>query len=127
MTGSTMEAPTKVAQPSIAEQILAASDIELRAHEVPEWGGITVYIRKLSHAQGLQIIKFITADDADVNEVMLTMLIFALCDETGAPLFTEDHRDRLGEKSNHVIKRLFNEAQNFNAIGTDAEDALSGN
>lgn len=126
MSTATAGAP-KLAKASLAERILSANDIELRPVKVPEWGDEVVHIRKLSHAQGLEVIRSITADDADVNEVMLTMLIFALCDSAGTPLFTEEHRSRLGDKSNHVIKRLFNEAQEFNGISTDAEEEIEGN
>lgn len=115
-----------MAGPTLAEQIIGANDIELKEIEVPEWG-VTVWIRKLSHAQGLDVLASISGDDADVNNVMLTMLLFALCDEAGTRLFSEEQREGLGSKSNHVIKRLFTEAQEFNALGTDAEEEIAGN
>ena len=119
---------TATAKRSLRDTILAASDIRLREIELPEWapdGG--VFIRKLSHEQGMRVIADVSGDDPDVNAVTLTLLIMGLCDSDGTPLFGEEDRTLLGQKSNAVIKRVFTEIQNFNGIGADAEEDIAGN
>lgn len=117
--------------------ILAADDIDVVPVATPEWPAVDgqIHVRTLS---GLQRDRFIKAlrrvvdpgdasapSDAAVEESShLRLAAAALCDATGATLFTQADVQALGAKSSVALKRVIDAASALNGLGpAAAEDA----
>src|SRR5258708_4999604 len=100
--------------------ILAADDAQVSRLDVPEWGG-HVFIKTISVADG---VEFQAAKDGVGDEkVVILFLTFALCDESGAPIFGRAEVDEIARKNPHVIARLGNAALAHNKM-TESDDAV---
>lgn len=120
------------------DEVLKAEDLVRETVAVPEWGG-DVVVRTLTGAErdahdllGFQAIEAAKERGEDPRyvtskNVMARLLAFALCDETGARLFTVADLEALGAKNGAVIDRLYKVADRLNAVTARAVDALAGN
>jgi hypothetical protein len=103
------------------EQILAArsSRKPIRLH-VEEWGG-EVYIRVLSAADQASM-----SNGHPESEMPIRLLVKALVDEAGQPIFTDDDVPELSKEDFPVIFRVFAEVAKLNGLSTkELEEAMS--
>lgn len=109
------------------DQILAANDQLTKDVEVPEWGGV-VRIRTMS-ASERDKWESETYADGKVNTLDFRARFCALCivDEQGARLFTDAEVSTLGRKSAAALQRVFNAAQELNALSNKDVKELEGN
>lgn len=104
-------------------QILAADDKPTKDVPVPEWGG-DVRVRTMSASERDQWENE-TYGSGKVNTVDFRARFVALClvDEAGVRVFTDEEVAELGTKSAAAMQRVFNAAQNLNALtGKDIEE-----
>lgn len=110
--------------PLTKEQILAADDRSTKEIPVPEWGD-TALLRVMSGTERESFEReWQSTEDRLLPQYKLKMLRRCLCDSAGAPLFSDDELEQLGEKSAKVIERLFRECMVLNGFETNSvEDA----
>ncbi len=104
------------------EQILAArKDRKPHRFEVPEWGG-DVFIRVLSAEDQATL-----SDETDPKRMPVKVLIYALVDEQGERLFTDEDFAELMQEEFPVILRVFTEAAHLNGLSTkELDEAMEG-
>jgi hypothetical protein len=113
------------------EQILQASDIQLKEVDVPEWGG-SVYVKGMT---GTERDKFessiieMRGSQQRVNmiDVRAKLACYTICDESGKRLFTDNEVKELAKKSASALQRVFDVAQKLSGIGADDVDSLLKN
>lgn len=111
---------------SLREQILAASDIEKRIVEVPEWD-CKVEVRSPSGAARAAIAAIVSAETIDYNLLYPALLIPALYDpESGERVFSDDDGEALNEKSGGALERLATVALELAALTPEAVEAGKG-
>lgn len=108
-----------------ADDIRAASDLEITRVEVPEWGG-DVFLRRLTLDQVLKAQER-TRKEKDGGQFGLAVLCMCLCGEDGKPLFGADDLDVLRGKSARAIERLTREATRINGLDLEAAEAAQEN
>jgi hypothetical protein len=106
---------------SLRALILAADDRKPVPVEVPEWGGVTVYVKPLS-----MIEQFELQGDGD-NETSgpeRSALVIALSvyDESGERVFEPADAAELVRKSVAATKRLSAEIKRLNGLGVSADE-----
>lgn len=109
------------------DQILAAQDLPTVDVEVPEWGG-TVRVRMMTGGERDAFeAGTITRHGRKIeqNLVNIRARLVALCvvDEKGQRLFSEADAVALGQKSAAALNRVFNAAQQLNALTEEAAAA----
>jgi hypothetical protein len=87
----------------IRSQILAADDLPREAVAVPEWGGVTVWVRTL------------TGTERDRFETQ------------GARLFADGDAGALGKKSSKALDRLLEVAMRLSGIGAKQQEEAEKN
>lgn len=102
----------------LRDQILAADDVQLSPIEVPEWG-VTVYAGRFDGHGGAKMRKLLQdkPDDADA-----AILVAALRDANGAPLFTDEDRPALMNKAAAVVGRVVREVLRINGMLPESLD-----
>jgi hypothetical protein len=112
-----------------AEQIIAASDIETEAVDVPEWGG-KVFIHGLSAIEVDRYNRSLVVMDGKGNttvgrldNVRASLVVRCLVDENGERLFDDQHARELGKKSSAVIQRLWEVARRLSRMDDTQEEA----
>ena len=113
------------------EQILGASDIVKEKVKVPEWGG-EVYVKGLTGAERDKFESSIiemrgTTQKFNMINVRAKLACFALCDETGKRLFTDEEVNELAKKSANALQRVFDVAQKLSGIGNSDVESLLKN
>jgi len=106
-------------------QILAANDRRRIEVDVPEWGGPVL----LSVMSGTERESFerewTQTEEKLLPQYKLKMLRRCLVDEAGAPMFTDEDFDSLGNKNALVLDRLFDECMKLNGFKKDSvEEAV---
>ena len=94
------------------EEILGASDIEVREIEVPEWGG-TVLVRELTttEVENFSIRTSNPHGELDISKMpglRAEVVSWALVDEDGKQLMHKKDAEALQKRSHRIIDRLFN-------------------
>ena len=116
------------------DAILTADDIKTVVVAVPEWGG-DVNVREFDGAARDALDAFISKrrDDegnlTDLSGIRAKTVSLAVCDDSGALLFTADDIPALEKKSSLALERVYKAARLLNLIGeTEAakRDFLSG-
>lgn len=112
-----------------AEQIIAASDIETEAVDVPEWGG-KVFIHGLSAVEVDAYNRSLVVMDGKGNttvgrldNVRASLVVRCLVDEDGVRLFEDRQAKELGKKSSAVIQRLWEVARRLSRMDDAQEEA----
>lgn len=103
--------------------ILRASDTRIEQVDVPEWGG-HVFVRTLpamdlDDFEGENYIVKGKSVEMNRRNYRARLLIRAICDEKGEPVFTLKDVDALGKKSGAAVNRVFLVAQRLNGLGGD--------
>lgn len=108
-----------------AADIESAADIELKAVDVPEWGG-RVYIRSLGADDGIALSEGLeaTREAKNPHEGMYLILAACLCDAQGDPLFpdAEAAKKVLRKRKSDVLLRLQQEASQLNGWSQEAQE-----
>ena len=112
------------------QQILGAAP-KLYPLEVPEWGG-AVFIRPITLAEQGKLADLGTKwEKATLLEKMrritMPLIIWVVCDEQGAPLFTADDIDELMNKSAGSVNRLQDEIIKVSGLTAESRAELEKN
>lgn len=110
------------------DQILAAEDLPSRDVEVPEWGG-TVRVRTMTGGERDAFETDLwdrSGDEPVYNREHFRAKLLSRCivDEKGARLFSDKDIEKLSGKSAKALNRLFDAAQEINAISKEEQDAI---
>lgn len=111
------------------DTILAAQDLARETVPTPEWGG-SVIVQAFTGAKREAFtgrLSFGPDGKLETTGYRASLLVYALVDEQGQPLFTEGDIAALSEKSSAVLDRLFTVAERLNAIGAQALEAAAKN
>jgi len=112
----------------LRDEILAASDLPQEAVVVPEWGGVTVYVRTLTGAERDEYEGFMfLAKGASYRNMRAKLLSLALRDEAGNAIFSAADVEALGGKSSVPIDRLADIARDLSGLHDDAAEEAEGN
>lgn len=104
------------------DQILSCQDIKIEEVHVPEWGG-SVHIRVLSGTDR-EAWETAVLEKKLKGYIRTNLLVRAICDATGNPIFTDADVEVLGRKNSKVIDQLFERIQNLNKVTKQDIDAL---
>lgn len=109
------------------EQILAAPDLKTERVPVPEWGGDVIVSEMTAEAKDAYELGIFEGEGASRkiknDNMRARTLSFALVDENGERMFTEEEVVKLGKKNGKVISRLFDIANRLNAMNEEAIEA----
>lgn len=113
------------------EDILQADDVVIEKVEVPEWGG-AVCVRGLtgSERDAFEESIFITSGKStkvNFKDARAKLLVKAICDESGAPLFSKGDIENLGAKSASALQRVWEKARDLSGLSDEDVDELVGN
>lgn len=112
------------------EAILGAQDLPTKDVPVPEWGG-TVRIRSLTakDRDAIETAIFTARQEGLVapDNVRARYASACIVDEKGAPLFTADDVEALGQKSATALNRVYDAVLSHNAIAEGDVEELAGN
>ena len=107
------------------EDILSAKDLKTKDVEVPEWGG-AVRVRTMTGADRMKFQHLVSAKGKKESGVIEALLIAAVVDDNGEPLFSADDLAALQSKSTKAIQRVFEAAAELNGLTDKSIDDLSG-
>lgn len=109
-------------------QILSLNDLEREKVEIPEWGG-HVFIRQMTAMERDNYEAGLTDQStASMMSNFRAKLVVRCCvDEKGERLFSDEDAPALGKKCSAVLVRLFNTAEQLNALGESEAEELKGN
>lgn len=106
---------------NLKDQIARADDRKVTPVPVPEWD-CTVYLRQLSVEERNALVAQI--DTAEAGRLTVYILLHALCDEAGNPVFGPDDYAILAGKNARVVDRLGKEASALNMmLASSLDDA----
>ena len=118
------------------DQILARQDLPVEPIPVPAWGNSVVYVRGLSAAGRDAYEASLSKTEGvgrkakrvtDLSNVRAKLLARCLCDEQGAPLFTDADVEALGDKSAEALEPLIEAAQRLSGMTDNDIERLEGN
>ena len=114
-----------------ADEILSADDLPMQCVEVPEWLG-HVFVRSMSAAERDDWEVFLLScrtPDGELNmrNLRATLVANTCCNSIGERIFTSDQADALGKKNSRAIVRIYDAAQELNAITDDDVKELAKN
>lgn len=107
-------------------QFLASAAPDIQEFDIPGMPE-KVRIRLLSGRARDAFQATVQAGDKSVSYFEAAVVISAVVDETGAPLFTADDLEPLRDVSTGVIGAIARRALDLNKIGPDAEEAAAKN
>lgn len=114
---------------ALRDKILNAQDLKREAVVVPEWDGVTVYVRTLTGAERdafessiLDAAGKVTRDNARAKLVGRCVV-----DEAGGRVFDEADIAALGRKSASALDRLFSVASRLNGLSNKDVEELEKN
>jgi hypothetical protein len=113
------------------DDILGADDLQRELVQVPEWGG-DVYVRCLTGAER-DLWETHTLQDVEPDaqkryaNFRARLVVMAVCDDRGMPVFMLADASRLGQKSGKVLDRLYEVAVRLSGIRQEDVDALTKN
>lgn len=111
------------------EQILGASDIQIKKVEIPEWNGF-VFVKGMTAKERddfeASIIRMNgKVRKVDMRDLRAKLVSKSICDKDGKLLFDEKDIKELGEKSASAVQRIFTVAQELSGLtDEDAEELL---
>lgn len=109
------------------DEILNASDLKRELVSVPEWGG-DVYVRELTGRERDELNALRDSDMAAFKRVVHQRLVrYAVVDDDGKPLFTEEDETEIGSKSFEVLERLCGVVMRLSGLSKEAQEELAKN
>ena len=114
------------------EDILGFDDLTREELTIPEWGNGKVYIRCLTGAERDRFEAEMLADPEEDHRkrfynLRARLVVLAVCDPQGMPLFMLNDVERLSTKSAKVLDRLFSVAQRLSGRTKEDVDTLTKN
>lgn len=113
---------------SLRDDILAKKDLKTVKVEIPEWEGLTVYVRMLSGADRDKIeeITLVSPKTNQLNYVNFRSRLAAVmaCDENGNRIFSDADIVELGKKSGRALERIVMAGNELNGITQKDVDDL---
>jgi hypothetical protein len=113
------------------QQILEAMDIKTEKVSVPEWGGdvlvTTISAEKRDAIQNILLKDPKKVSMVSVEKMKVLLCSFAIVDQDGKQLFTEEDVDALYQKSSIALDRVFQAAEKLNSITGQGADELRKN
>jgi hypothetical protein len=121
-----------------AEEILKADDLQVREVEVPEWApdGVEHAVVRVRGLTGTDLDAYQASMVQvgengqmvpDMSNAQAKLVMRAVVDEAGNPLFNELDVGRLGQKSAIALGRVHAAAQELSGLGAGAVAAAAGN
>jgi hypothetical protein len=115
--------------------ILGCKDLNVVKVEVPEWGGIALYMRPMtaSDRDEFDMMQIMENEEGNVelNKFNLRASMLARCaciDPEGKErIFTSEDVEALGGKSAAAMERCLNVVRKMNNISKDDEEAIAKN
>jgi len=105
------------------DDILQCIDERFRDVSVPEWGG-TVRVRSLTGGQRSVLLSM--TKDATPEDWIERLVAACVCDENGDPIFTQEDVRELKQKNSAALNRVFDAADDLNAVSDRRVDAIAG-
>lgn len=110
------------------ESILAIDDLPFRDVEVPEWGG-SVRVRTMTGGERDEFEASLYEKQGDElvykrEHFRAKLLARCIADEKGDLLFRAGDIEKLSRKSAKALNRLFDAAQELNAISKEEQEAI---
>lgn len=109
------------------EQILQANDTRTIDVDVPEWGGIVKIKLMDGEARQAWQESIATTKGKLPKNMMETLLVLTLVDDSGEPLFSLEDVKALSKKSSIVLSRLWEEAAELNGLTDRSIKAMEKN
>ncbi|MDD5533791.1 MAG: hypothetical protein PHC52_13430 [Syntrophales bacterium] len=101
-------------------EILEMQDIGSEPVTVPEWGGKTFLVTGLSGEERRKLYaESMKGDELDMDIYPFTLLVLAVKDATGQPVFRMEDREKLRKKNGMAIQRLSVVAMRLSGLGPD--------
>ncbi|MEH6347787.1 MAG: hypothetical protein V7785_22015 [Bermanella sp.] len=83
---------------------------------VEAWGG-DVLIQKLSVTKRDELAKHFGSDDPEkMKEAAKRTIIAGVIEESGQPIFSNEHMEMLGDQDGEAIQKLFGDILEFNGM-----------
>lgn len=115
--------------PITRDDLLNFDDSDVKAVEVPEWGG-SVYIRSITVAEREawedRVIKLRKAGES-IAGLRAELVARTLSDSEGNRLLKDSDVAALSAKNSQVVDRLFEESLKFNGLTESDVEDLKGN
>lgn len=114
------------------DQIFTRNDMKTADVDVPEWGG-TVRVKALTGIERDAFESALLSSNkngsvrVDMRNARARLVAFAVVDETGERVFSDDDMVMLGTKSASALDRIYDVAAALAGIGDGDIDELLGN
>ena len=115
------------------DAILTAADLKTKEIDVPEWGG-KVRVSQISAADRLALQMMVLDEKGkprtpiEITRMMTVgLLTFAIVDDQGNRLFTQDDIEALGKKCSAAIDKVFEVADDLNGISAEMAGKIRKN
>jgi hypothetical protein len=113
------------------EQILGASDIEIKKVDVPEWGGF-VYVKGMTGKErdifeSMVLEKKGSNPKVNLENIRTKLAVMSICDKDGTKIFNDKEINELGDKSGKALDRVFNIASKLSGLSKEDVDELAKN
>jgi hypothetical protein len=110
------------------DAILAASDIQTKEVDVPEWGG-SVFIKGMTGAErdNFEAANQDGSGGQKLTNLRARFLVRCIVNENGTKIFSDQDAAALGKKSSAAINRLWEAASELNGTGAEEQEAMEGN
>ncbi len=109
------------------DAILSASDLKKETIAVPEWGGEVIVSCMTGTQRDAWEQSLVANKTTALANIRARLLVYALVDDQGNPMFTEKDIDALGKKSAAAIDRCVTVAQRLNRLTNEALEDLGKN
>lgn len=111
----------------LLEQIKLNDKPDMISADVPEWGGVKVYIKQLTVGErdSFEVEAIQSKGSGLMSDIRSKFLVRVLCDETGQPV-ASDYKE-LRTLSSKPCERLFELAQKHNKLTDDDVEDLAKN
>lgn len=117
---------------NLRDQILASNDLTTEEVTIPEWGGVTVWVRSLTASERGRIegamISFKNGNaEIKAEQFQLQLVLYGLVDEHGTRIFGNTDLGELGQKNSSVIARLAEIVTRLSNVGRQDIKEIMGN
>lgn len=108
---------------SLRDQIKAANRRKLIPVVIPEWGGLTVYVRTLSVSESLALVDLSTEAKGNKKQLLAIQMASFLCDKDGTPAFTvaEARAELVDQGFAAPLARIVEAAVRENGLGSEED------
>lgn len=105
--------------------IFATSDVKSTVVQVPEWCGAVLVQGMSGTMRDRWEVSVASGADATVTNARAKLVACSVVDETGAPMFTDEDVEALGQKSGAALTRIANVAMRLSGLNNhDLDDAV---